>query len=361
MDFSLLCKSVGLSNKTLLEIFESYCSLEEFLHAPLGEIERLVGKAPFGAIRRWRSSAKLPEAYLANKSILDALGVNSLSLKDEAYPVLLSQIASPPAVLFVRGDMDALALPQVAIVGSRRATAQGTLMAEQFSQQLASAGFIITSGLALGIDAAAHQGALNAGTPTIAVMGTGIDQVYPARHRQLAEAILQSGGALLTEHMPGSPPKAEHFPRRNRIVTGMSLGVLVVEASERSGSLISARLAAEQGREVCVIPGSLHSPVSAGCHRLIREGAILVTSADQVVEQLGSLLGFQRQDTQEQASLESTESSHWLLTIMGYDPCTPDQLCLMSDRSIADITAALAELEMDGKVAQTQYGYQRIS
>jgi len=367
MDFPLLCKIFRLSNSQLLNIRESFDNLQTFLEAPLSDIQPFVTSASYKAIRAWRNSGKLPTAYTQHKDFLQQESVKTLSLDSDHYPELLAQISAPPAILFVKGSMEKLALPQIAIVGSRRSTAQGIRLAHEFSEQLARAGFAITSGLALGIDGAAHRGAIAANATTLAVMGTGIDQIYPARHRALADEILISGGALMTEFMPGSSPRPQHFPQRNRIVTGLSLGVLVIEASERSGSLISARLAAEQGRAVCAVPGSIRSPVSEGCNQLIREGAILVTNAEQVVEQLGSLLGFQKEtciektQTDQRKPEETPCDEHWLLGAMGFDPCTVDDLCDLSGRATAEITAELAELELQGKVVQAHYGYQRIT
>src|SRR5690606_24463201 len=189
-----------------------------------------------------------------------------------------------------RGDVSLLQLPQLAVVGSRNPTAGGRDTAYDFSRTLARAGLVITSGLALGIDAAAHEGGLDGGTGTIAVCGTGLDRLYPGGNRKLGERILEEG-VLVSEFPPGTPPRPGNFPQRNRIVSGMSLGALVVEAAWRSGSLITARLASEQGREVFAIPGSIHNPLARGCHRLIRDGAKLVESANDVLEELGPLAG----------------------------------------------------------------------
>jgi DNA processing protein len=190
-----------------------------------------------------------------------------------AYPPLLASIPDPPLVLFVEGDPAVLGLPQLAVVGSRSPTPIGRDTAQQFAEHLARSGLAITSGLALGIDAASHRGALRASGRTIAVLGCGLDSIYPRENAPLAADIVASGGALVADLPTGTPPLKHHFPRRNRIISGLSVGTLVVEATLRSGSLITARLAAEQGREVFAIPGSIHSPLSHGCHRLIRQGA----------------------------------------------------------------------------------------
>ncbi len=208
-----------------------------------------------------------------------------LPITDARYPQRLREIGSAPPLLFCIGDVGLLEAPQLAIVGARSATAQGIENARAFAEALSHRGLVITSGLALGIDGAAHRGALAAGGGTIALCGTGLDRVYPSQHRDLAHAI-GGHGLLVSEFLPGTPPKADHFPRRNRLISGLALGVLVVEAARESGSLITARLAGEQGREVFAIPGSIHNPLARGCHQLIRQGAKLVETVDDIFEEL---------------------------------------------------------------------------
>ena len=202
------------------------------------------------------------------------------------YPPLLAQLEDAPPLLFVAGDPSILERPQLAMVGSRRASRPGLDTAGAFSRSLARAGFVITSGLALGVDGAAHQAALDVGGRTVGVLGTGLENFYPQRHRALARAMIDQGSAVVSEFPLDTPARAEHFPRRNRIISGLALGVLVVEASVASGSLITARLAAEQGREVYAIPGSIHHPGARGCHQLIRDGAVLVESVQHILETL---------------------------------------------------------------------------
>lgn len=214
-----------------------------------------------------------------------------VTLHDARYPEALKTITTPPLALFVRGDVGLLQQPQLALVGARAATPQGLDNARAFAAELSRRGVLITSGLATGVDGAAHLGALDAKAPTIAVCGTGLDRVYPARHKALAQAILDGGGALVSEFATGIEALPQNFPSRNRIISGLSLGVLVVEASRDSGSLITARRAAEQGREVFAIPGSIHNPLAKGCHQLIREGAKLVECVDDVLLELASKLG----------------------------------------------------------------------
>jgi len=212
-----------------------------------------------------------------------------LTLADQDYPTRLRDLNNPPPILYVLGDLEVINLPQLAIVGSRNPSNGGIQTAEDFSAHFARAGLTITSGLALGIDATAHQAALDADGYTVAVVGTGLDRTYPARNRALAQQIAQTG-ALVSEFKIGTRARAENFPRRNRIISGLSIGTLVVEAAQRSGSLITARLASEQGREIFAIPGSIHNPLARGCHRLIREGAKLVETAQDVLEELGPML-----------------------------------------------------------------------
>jgi DNA processing protein len=239
---------------------------------------------------------------------LEKPGNQLITLFDDAYPALLREIAQAPPLIFAHGDSAVLSEPQIAIVGTRQPTSSGQQLAEDFAAHLAKSGIVITSGLALGIDAAAHRGALAAQDGrTVAVMATGLDRVYPARHRDLAHAIVQQGGVLISEFPPGTPALAEHFPRRNRIISGLSLGTLVVEAAVKSGSLITARLAAEQGREVFAIPGSVHNPVARGCHSLIRQGAKLVETAADIIEELGPLASFVVSDLRGKTHPKSTD------------------------------------------------------
>ncbi|MCP8900532.1 DNA-processing protein DprA [Gilvimarinus xylanilyticus] len=283
--------------------------------------------------------------------------VRILSLGDAAYPQLLADTPAPPPVLYVRGNADALELPQLAMVGSRSPTAGGDKTAFEFARYLAAGGFAITSGLALGVDASAHRGALHGGGVTIAVMGTGIDRVYPARNRGLADQILAQGGALVTEFAPGIASDAANFPRRNRVISGLSLGTMVVEAAIKSGSLITAKYALEHQREVFAVPGSIHNPLSRGCHQLIKNGAKLVESAEDIVSELEGGLAFKRGQVQSQ---QPRQPEHWLLTLMGYDPVSVDQLCDLSGKSASELTATLLDLELEGKIAQRGSYYTRL-
>lgn len=278
-----------------------------------------------------------------------------LTLADSAYPQSLLEIADPPNVLYVRGNAALLQKRGLAMVGSRNATPQGLQTAENFAKTLAGRGFCIVSGLALGIDAAAHRGALAAGGETIAVIGTGPDRIYPARNKELALAIVEHG-AIVSEFALGTPAIAANFPRRNRIISGLSRGVLVVEAAPESGSLITARLAGEQGREVFAIPGSIHSPVARGCHKLIKQGAKLVETAQDVLEELG--------DIDQQAPATETpdpSAENLLLNALGHDPCALDELVERTGLRADQLLGELLTLELSGQLATLPGNrYQRL-
>ena len=283
-------------------------------------------------------------------------GQHILSLADDAYPKTLLEIADPPSLLYVRGNPALLRKRGLAMVGSRNATPQGIQTAENFARTLAGKGLSIISGLALGIDAAAHRGALSAGGDTIAVIGTGADRIYPARNKELALAIVEHG-AIVSEFPLGTPAIAANFPRRNRIISGLSRGVLVVEAAPESGSLITARLAGEQGREVFAIPGSIHSPVARGCHKLIKQGAKLVETANDVLEELGN---FSSPETPAEISPPVDESP--LLAALGHDPRSLDDLVETTGQNADQLLPELLMLELSGQIAPLPGNrYQRLA
>ena len=276
-------------------------------------------------------------------------GHDLLVLGDADYPPRLLATADPPLLLWLQGRRELLGLPSLAIVGSRNPTAQGGDNARAFARALARAGYAIVSGLALGIDAAAHEGALDGEGVTIAVVGTGLDQVYPPRNKKLAARLLAGGGLIVSEYSLGTPITQGNFPRRNRIIAGLTQGCLVVEAAVQSGSLITARLAVEAGREVFAIPGSIHSPQARGCHALIRQGAKLVESAEDVLEELPAL-GFAPAPAAEES--EAPHEQQALLDAMGFDPVSMDALMARCGWPAAELSAALLELELDGEVAR---------
>lgn len=293
-----------------------------------------------------------------------------LTLGDPDYPVLLARIPDPPAALFVEGDASLLWHAQIAIVGSRNATPGGLDLGRSFAATFAQTGLVVTSGLALGMDGVAHSGALDAGGGSVAVLGSGLDRIYPPQHQALA-ARLSEHGCLVSEFVLGSPPRPDHFPRRNRIISGLSLGVLVVEASLGSGSLITARVAAEQGREVFAVPGSVHNPMARGCHALIKGGAKLVETAREVIEELGPLarelgaaLQFRlssppgpsgaaprqaRSPLDDYAAASASEDQR-VLGAMGYDPVALDSLVERTGLSVPELSSILLRLELDGVV-----------
>jgi len=336
----------------------------------------------------WRSLGLPPQPAAARRSDgvreqaaqalawLQAPDHHLLCHDDDRYPALLGDLPDAPPLLFVAGDPALLERPQLALVGSRRASRPGLDTAEAFARSLAGGGFVVTSGLALGIDGAAHQGALDAGGATVAVLGTGLECLYPRRHAGLAARIVAEGGALVSELPLGTPPQAGNFPRRNRIISGLSLGVLVVEASPSSGSLITARLAAEQGREVFAIPGSIHHPGARGCHQLIREGAQLVECVDDI---LAALRGWQNlaspspspspspatapasasaaaepepaARTPRPPAAPSAAPLETLLALLRAEPQSSESLALRSALPLPEVLTLLTELELDGRAA----------
>jgi DNA processing protein len=352
--------------------------LRERLDATGGDIRVALAQlrrhaAPLGELAEaWL--ARPDEVQLAaDLAWLAEPGHRLLRCTEADFPPQLENIPQPPAVLFVVGDASLLLYPQVAIVGARGASAAGLAHARAFARALADAGFAITSGMADGIDGAAHTAALDAGAKTLAVIGTGADRVYPRKHHALARRIAVHG-VLVSEFPPGTPARPDHFPRRNRIISGLALGTLVIEAGLRSGSLITARLAAEQGREVFALPGSIHNPLARGCHRLIRDGARLVETAAEIVETLtpaarmlggelaarldavgGETLG--PAQVEGGADLACAHSGEWgdseyrrLLAELGHAPTTLDELVQRTGQSAAALSAMLLMLELEARV-----------
>ena len=320
---------------------------------------KAAGSAWLGAPDRNRIEADL--------AWLQAPGRSLLTAGCEDYPALLAETAEPPVALFVDGDVACLWNPQIAVVGSRQATAGGLGNARAFARDLAQAGFTITSGLAAGIDGAAHTAALAAGGASVAVLGSGLDRIYPPSHRRLA-ADLRESGALISEFPPGTPPLAEHFPRRNRIIAGLCLATLVVEAGLKSGSLITARLAAEAGREVFAIPGSIHNPMARGCHRLLREGAGLAETVADVLSGLKPLAQELSDACQARCLAAAPErlaapdrKCQAVWSALGHDPVEFDQLQQRTGLTTAAISSMLVMLELDGLIAALPGNrYQRL-
>lgn len=353
-----LIRCPGLGTRTLIELIDAAGSAAAVL------------AGGHGLWRRHRVSAEScaaldsPDTALIESDMAWCSGQCRALIvwTDPRYPKRLREIAHAPPALFCRGDVDLLSLPQIAIVGSRNATPQGLETAGAFAAELARRGLAVTSGLALGVDGAAHRGALSVRGLTLAVCATGLDRVYPARHRELAGEI-ERHGLLISEFAPGTAPRAEHFPQRNRLISGLALGVLVVEAARESGSLITARLAAEQGREVFAIPGSIHNVMSRGCHQLIRQGAKLVENVDDILEELGGAVGdwlrAGRAPVASAAPEAATTVAHRhqrVLDALGDSPKSVDELVERLGQGVDAISTALLELELEGRVGPAAGG-----
>lgn len=339
----------GLGGEGARKLLRTLGSPEAVLAAPVSVLRELIRPALAESLKHPPESATLDEIA----QWLEDPNNHIVTLADEGYPQTLLNIGDPPLLLYVKGRLDLLNKPAVAVVGSRNATSQGKQNAEAFSRALSDAGLCVVSGLAHGIDAAAHQGALAGRGSSIGVIGTGLDKVYPAAHRDLAHA-MAAQGALVSEFPLGTPPLAANFPRRNRIISGLSLGCLIVEAGLQSGSLITARLALEQSREVFAIPGSIHSPQSRGCHALIKQGAKLVETAQDVLEEIGEF-------SPAAPLVPAQDETDELLNMLGFDPVDADTLADRAGLTMAELSAMLLTLELDGRVALLPGGlYQRI-
>ncbi len=329
------------------------------------------------AILAWQQQ---DEANASVNSVRQALldcerhGIEIVSWQQPDYPEALRHIHDAPLVLFARGDVRLLSYEQIGIIGSRNATPAGLDHARRFAAELSNRNLLVTSGLALGVDGAAHAGALDAGHATIAVIGCGLDRIYPNQHRRLGERVIEEG-LMVSEYPPGTPARAAHFPQRNRIISGLSRGILVVEAGLKSGSLITARMALEQGREVFAIPGSIHSPVARGCHHLIKQGARLVDTVDDILEELGAswslpsgcavsaLAPVKRSRdssvTSPTQALDGREIA--VFEALGYDPQSTDALCSATGLPADQLVQSLLLLELEGLVSSAPGGFQRIA
>ncbi|UTW44523.1 DNA-processing protein DprA [bacterium SCSIO 12696] len=351
----LQLQKLGLNATQLIGLWRRFGSFCQAISAKPAQLQGLLEPSVIGQIRkshhRWLEQPPPPQGD----------GVTLLPISSPDYPALLQQLHCPPPLLYVRGNLDLLLLPQIAIVGSRRRTQSGGENARRFAAELSRCGFVITSGLALGIDGEAHRGSLQANGKTIAVLASGVEQIYPQRHQQLAEDILNSGGTIISEMPAGTKPLPAYFPQRNRIISGLSLGVLVVEAAQKSGSLITARCAVEQGREVFAIPGSIHQPGARGCHQLIREGATLVETVTDIAEQLGAMVELKRSEL---TSIENDQplatDEQTLLETLGFDPMDFDTLIERTGFNSAELGRLLTGLELSNLIEQCAGRYQRI-
>lgn len=351
-----LWRAPGIGTQTYLKLLDIFGSPEVFFASSEQEIRKHLPDITPERLRAWREAQDSGAADIA--WLRQGGDRHILTLHDALYPELLRQIDDPPPLLFVHGEPGVLSAAQIAIVGSRNATMPALQTTRAFAGELAARGWVIVSGMALGVDGAAHEGALDAGGLTIAVVGTGLDRVYPARHKALAHRIVTQG-AMISEFPVGTGVRAHHFPRRNRIISGLVSGVLVVEASLQSGSLITARQALEQGREVFAMPGSIHHPLAKGCHQLIKQGAKLTESVHDILEELPELQSVMKTQVDE-AALKSAQSgaaheldapSRQILDAMGFAPCSLDDLVERTDLTGAEISAILLMMELDGLVA----------
>ena len=349
-----LVRTQGVGRDTARHLLAACGSPEAIFETQAATLRQLVGPAPSAALK------DEPEGHAEQLAVtlawLDAdAGHHIVTLGDPAYPASLLETADPPLLLYAQGRLDWLGAPALAVVGSRNPSVQGIDNARAFAEHLSRAGLTIVSGMALGIDGAAHQGGLAGRGSTVAVVGTGLDRVYPARHKALAHRIAQEG-LLLSEFDLGMPPLPENFPQRNRIIAGLSRGTLVVEAALPSGSLITARQALEAGRDVFAIPGSIHAPQSRGCHALIKQGAKLVDAADDILGELN----WAAPGAAARAPAAAPSGHEALLGALGHDPVTLDALLARTGESTATLSVHLLELELEGHVARLPGGlYQR--
>lgn len=364
----------GLGRTRRRELLTEFPDLPQMLSMNAATL-RAVGMTAdaMAAIQAWQKQDDAHPAIREVRTILHdcqkhAVGI--LTWEDTHYPEQLRHIHDAPLVLFTRGDTELLARDQIGIIGSRKATPAGLDHARRFAAELSARDLMVTSGLALGVDGAAHAGALDAGYPTVAVIGCGLDRVYPHQHRRLGERVV-ADGLMISEYPPGTPARAAHFPQRNRIISGLSRGVLVVEAGLRSGSLITARMALEQGREVFAIPGSVHSPVARGCHHLIKQGARLVETVEDILEELGAWwsppLVTEAAGTPEPkpggkgplAGLDGREIA--VFEALGYDPQSTDALSSATGLPADQLMQSLLLLELQGLVSSAPGGFQKIA
>jgi DNA processing protein len=367
IDWLQLCRSGGVGPQTFFKLLRRFGSAARALE----ELPRLAREA--GGEERWRRCRR--DEAEAEFAAIAELGCALIGHGQPAYPQRLAEIADPPPVLIVRGDADLLAAPAVAVVGARNASANGRMLAHSLANELAAHGLLVVSGLARGIDAAAHEGALAAGAPTVAVIASGVDVAYPSENAELMERIAATG-AIVSERPLGAVPQARHFPRRNRLISGLCLGIVVVEAAPQSGSLITARLAAEQGREVMAVPGSPLDPRHRGTNQLLRDGATLVESATDVIAALGPLAPDRPRPTARPAASAETPAFRptterkspasarapvepaangadlvgRLCERLGPEPLLVDELIRQCQASTAEVQRALLELELDGRL-----------
>lgn len=361
-----LCHLPGLSGGLRRRLLRHFGTAAALLAAPPASLQPWDPPLPLlAALRDWQAQGErsaLAAAVARDLHWVAQPRQHLLLEGDPDFPELLRHIPDPPARLYLRGDLDSLARPQLALVGSRRPSPAGRRLARRFAAELGALGFVITSGMARGVDTESHVGALDAGAASVALLGSGVDLVYPAGQSRLAERI-RAQGALVSEFALGAQPQAWHFPRRNRLISGLCLGVLVVEADLRSGSLITARLAGEQGREVFALPGSIDNPRSRGCHHLIRQGAKLVETVDDILEEIGPQLGLPLRHATPASRAPGltglTVCEARVLAELGQDRLSQDALQSATGLSPGELGAALTGLELRGLVDSWGGGYSR--
>lgn len=335
----------GLGPAAQRQLLAAFGLPEQIYAAAPAALAQVVGASLATKLMQHDASAAVEKALRWS----DEPGNHIVTLGDAAYPPALLEIADPPVLLYVKGELALLSRPSLAMVGARSATPQGEANAEAFARALSEANLTVVSGLALGIDGAAHRGALTGPGRTVAVIGTGADRIYPARNAELARRIAEDG-AIVSEYPLGTPPTAHNFPRRNRLIAGLAQGVLVVEAALQSGSLITARLAAECGREVFAIPGSIHSPVARGCHKLIRDGAKLVESAQDILEELRIPQHAPAVPAVVNVAEEGEQGQ--IMAALGHDPVEMDTLVHRTGLTAEALYAILLTLELEGRVSR---------
>lgn len=350
--------TTGIGQKVVQNILSRELQPNDVYQLDDADLKQLGMTQP--AIKAFRTQSPNQPSEIVEKTLnwAERPANHLITICDDRYPAHLKNIHTPPPFLMVKGNLQALHLPQVAIVGSRYPSPSGEQQAFDFAEQLTHLGLAVTSGLARGIDAAAHNGALQARGTTIAVLGTGLNQIYPRQHKQLSEQIIEKG-ALVSEFGLEVQAFKGNFPKRNRVVSGLSLGTLVVEATLNSGSLITARQALEQNREVFAIPGAIHNPQKAGCHHLIRQGAVLVESAEQIMTELGYQIAPITEKVAVPLELDLDPLQYKIVMALGYDGIDMDDLVNKTQLSVAQLSVALMDLELSGIVTQASGQYLR--
>lgn len=370
LDWLLLWRLLGQSSSAMHKLLRHFSQPTQALAASPEEWRQAgVSEKGQALCQEWREGRDLDvqQDIAAVLKLIERQQSQVVTLHDSRYPPLLKEIADAPPLLFCRGEISHLSWPQVAIVGTRKPTQTGLKLAQQFAGQLAGQGIAITSGLALGIDGAAHHAAVNANGITLAVLGTGLAHLYPRQHGSLAEQVVANDGVLVSEFLPNTPPINYHFPRRNRIISGLSLGTLVVEAALDSGSLITAQLALDQNREVWAIPGSVFNPQAKGCHTLIRQGATLVEEPEHILQDIAGALGKAQTghfggvapvmtDDSGEVSVEATQ----VLAQLGWQVQHFDALAESGKWDAPTLAGLLMELELAGRIATVAGGYEQL-